>query len=530
MSKFLERHKRKSLLAALLLIFRGRAKYIAIALVVVALSVPFAVSGDMLGRFLELPPVVSLLKSMGLGSVLSSINPNYTRDLVKSALARASEDSDKYSLWQRIFGAARGSGSDSMGTVGMVRAGDDWGKISRKNAGPVKGVVSDEEIAKGQGADAMNFEDMLAMGEGGMGDMAFGSGGGMDYGPYMNKNYITGPGAASKNEGMLNASYGSANIPEPRDPKTGKIRSAKKMGRLSGFSWKNVGYRSKGSSMDVRISSNRRALFQASETFTMTSSAYKQNPSYETQASYVGSTYDGNEVNADVVTTEGSASLPDTGFTGGLLTSAGAWSDMAEKCAKANETESAKISQYQKEQTELAPKLKDRPKCCKHGAVDNYNNNVVEKMRELCKKINTASANLGAACQNSSPQQYDCGKTYDDMRVNKCSKWKCWLGIILGVLLIIIGALLTIFTAGIGAAIGVGLIIAGAGLIIGQIVGGMIGTILTVVAGLVAAVFTGGAALVAVGVASWVSSEALKKWGPEDGSSAVDMTGDTVGG
>ncbi|MEW5950578.1 MAG: DUF308 domain-containing protein [Elusimicrobiota bacterium] len=530
MSKFLERHKRKSLLAALLLIFQGRAKYIAVALVVVALSVPFAVSGDMLNKFLELPPVVSLLKSVGLGSVLSSINPNYTRDLVKSALARASEDSDKYSLWQKIFGTASG-GANGQGTVGMVRAGEDWDKISKgRGGGPIKGVVSDEEIAKGQGADALNFEDMLAMGEGGMGDMAFGSGGGSDYGPYMNRNYIKGPGTAGKNEGMFNSAYGSANIPEPRDPKTGKIRNAKKMGRLSGFSWKNVGYRAKGSSMDVRINSNRRALFQASEAFTMTSAAYKQNPSYETQASYVGSTYDGNEVNADVVTTDGAPSLPDSGFTGSLMTSAGAWSDMAEKCAKANETESAKISQYQKEQTDLAPKLKDRPKCCKHSAVDNYNNNVVEKMRELCKKINTASANLGAACQNSNPQQYDCGKTYDDMRVSKCSKWKCWLGVILGVLLIIIGALLTIFTAGIGAAIGVGLIVAGAGLLIGQILGGAVGAIFSIVAGIVAMVFAGPVAAIALGVASWVSSEALKKWGPEDGSSAVDTTGDTIGG
>lgn len=529
MSKFLERHRRKSLLAALLLIFRGKAKYIAIALVVVALSVPFAVSKEMFNKFLDLPPVVSLLKSMGMGSVLSSINPNYNRELVKSALQRSAEDSDRYSLWQKIFGGYSGSsGGDARGTVAMVQAGEGWNKPGK--AGEVKGVVSDEEKAKGQGADAMNFEDMLAMGQtGGMADMAFGSGG-EGYGPYMNRSYISSKnGIGDRNESMYNAALNSRDIPEPRDPKTGKIRSSKKMGRLSGFSWKNVGYRAKGSAMDVRINSNRRALFQASEAFTMTAAAYKQNPSYETQASYVGATYDGNDINGDVVATDGAPSLPSSGFTGGLMTSAGAWSDMAEKCAKANEVESAKISQYEKEMTDLSPKLKDRPKCCKHGAVDNYNNNVVEKMRELCKKINTASANLGAACQNSTPQQYDCGKTYDDMRVSKCSKWKCWLGIILGVLMVIIGVLLTIFTAGIGAAIGVGLIVAGAGLLIGQILGGTAGMIASIVGALVGAVFTGGAALIAVGVASWASSEALKKWGPEDGSSALDATGDTVG-
>ncbi len=361
--------------------------------------------------------------------------------------------------------------------------------------------------------------------------MSFGSGVGADYGPYMNRNFIGGKsGVADRNESMFNAAMSSKDIPEPRDPKTGKIRNPKKMGRLSGFNWKNVGYRSKGSAMDVRINSSRRALFQASEAFTMTAAAYKQNPSYETQSSYVGATYDGNEINADVVATDSVPSLPNAGFTGGLMASAGAWSEMADKCAKANETEGAKISQYEKEMTDLAPQLRNRPKCCKHGAVDRYNNNVVEKMRALCKKINTASSNLGAACQNSTPQQYDCGKTYDNMRVKKCSKRKCWLGFLLGILMIVVGALLTIFTAGIGAAIGVGLIASGASLLIGQMFGGMLGMIASVLGALVGAVFTGGAAAAAVGVASWTSSEAVKKWGSEDGSSAVDTTGDTIGG
>ena len=49
-SEFVDKHRRKSLLSLLLLIVRGRARYVTIALLVASASLPFVISGETLSR------------------------------------------------------------------------------------------------------------------------------------------------------------------------------------------------------------------------------------------------------------------------------------------------------------------------------------------------------------------------------------------------------------------------------------------------------------------------------------------------
>ena len=97
-SKFVEKHKRKSLLAALLLIFRGRAKYVGVLLILAVLSVPFVISGETFGRIVMFQPVAAFLRTVGLGSIVSAINPKYSNDMMKAALDRAAADSAQNSF------------------------------------------------------------------------------------------------------------------------------------------------------------------------------------------------------------------------------------------------------------------------------------------------------------------------------------------------------------------------------------------------------------------------------------------------
>ena len=103
-SKFVERHKRKSVLAALLFIFQGKVKYLTIPLMLMILSVPFVISGETLGRIIELRPVAAFLKTVGLGSMVSVINPKYSNDMLRAALDKAAEDSAQNSFWANSEG------------------------------------------------------------------------------------------------------------------------------------------------------------------------------------------------------------------------------------------------------------------------------------------------------------------------------------------------------------------------------------------------------------------------------------------
>lgn len=536
-SKFVERHRRKSLLAALLLLFRGRAKYVVLLLMVLGASAPFVVSQDMLYRLVQFAPVSYILRATGLGSVITSLNTSYSNDILKAAIERAMYESDQDSAWNNLLrgmsGAMAGAGAGAGSSLGMLRGGEDLyraaadgrdGKGGKGRPGEVAGAVSDADKARGDGADAVDFEDYLAgaAGAGGAGDgsgfgFMGGRGGSGSFGgslgqnsPFMNRAILgRGPGVGGAADGMYGGAMNQAasKVPVAGNPKP---VSGQRMGRVSGFSWRNSGYRGPGAGSAGSRINKQGAMFRLAETFTMTGAAYK-NPtaSSEYQASHVGSTYDGNAVGLQEIQTDTTPpAIPDNSWTSDLLQGAGELMEQAQHCSRVASQETTHISENSDKIDEITSNMGKPPKCCNGGAVDRWNGKV-EQIKALCKDNNSRNSRISAACQ-SEDKPVNCDN-YNKMKIKKCSKLKCWIGIILAILLIGIG----IFLLG---PVGIALIVAGAAMLIGQVVGGPFGAILSAL-GAVAAMFIGGPLVgLAVGFAGWVVSKA----GADDGSNAIN--------
>lgn len=452
-SKFVEKHKRKSIFAALLFIFQGRAKYVGILLILTILSIPFVVSGDTFGRILELGPVASFLRSVGLGGVVSAINPR-PNDLLRAALDKAASDSKAESYWNRFLKSLNATMPADGGpsSIAMLRGNADeiFGPVQLKDGGDkrgaaqVKGAVNDEEKANGEGAEGVDLQGLLAGGPGAgkdgglygdlMGQNLAGSYGGSGNGPYANRTLLSGPGGTggSRSASMYSKvmTQSASKVPVPTSP--AKVKT-KLMGRVSGFSWRNVGYKTASNRMDVKLNS-KKPMFQLAETFAMTGAAFKSKESaLEYQASYTGTTYDGNDANLDVIQTDAGAppTVPDTSFTGALISGVGDLQEQAKRCSEAQGTHGAVMSDDGRKMQDVGKSLGKPPKCCS-GGVGAWNDKV-NRIIGYCNDYNVNEAQLAAACQNKSSPM-DCG-SYNKMHINPCSKWKCWLAVILMILL-----------------------------------------------------------------------------------------------
>lgn len=498
-SKFIEKHKRKSLLAALLFIFQGRAKYVGMLLVVTVLSVPFVVSSETLSRMVQFQPVASFLHAVGLGSVVSAINPDYSNDVMKAAIDRAASSSKSNSFWQKFLNRISatmppGGGASSLA---MIR-GDNSdifgppeirdGRYDNAGPGEVKGVVNEEERNRGEGVDGVDLQGLIA----GVADGAAGEGQGL-YGDLMGQNLAGNfaGGSASANGPYANrvmlgkrggaASGGSAamysnvmgqsgsRVPTPNSP--GKVKTKKKLGHVSGFAWRNIGYKNRSATIGKKLGT-KKPMFQLAETFAMTAAGAKNKDSaYEYQASYVGSTYDGNDASADVIETGFDTAPtvpPDTSFIDGMITDAQGAQQLAKDCSDAQGTHGAKMSEDGKKIDEISKTLGSPPKCCS-SRVSSWNSKI-ENIKATCQDFNVHEAAQAAACQiTSSPM--DCS-SYNSMKIKKCSKWKCWLAVFLMIFLGflffgLIGAIVVGVLAS-SAAFG------GGGGFLGEIIGGFI--------------------------------------------------------
>jgi len=498
-NKFIERHKRKTLLALLLLLFRGRTKYIALLVIVILFSLPFVATSDMIERFFGLSPVQYMLKFLGLESVVASINPKYSTDIIKATFDRLKQETQGYSLWNKAGICEEDRGE--RGTLAFVKVDDEIfkkkegknGKTGRKvdigyrneEEGGNKEVDLDDIISGKSGDLGLSLNtDLFSNGFGSrFGDGLFensGSGGGSDfgrntfgsYGPFIAKDTFQGSknnfGVDYKGKGSigLNALDNiKGNIPDVSNlslNKKGKVKVSK-MGSLTAYGWKNVGYTKKGAVVDVNTTGSRRALFQMGETLAMTSMAYKQNPAYEYQAAYTGATYDGNKINADLITTnnEPSTTLPDTAYVGDMISSSQEWEKLAKKCSDSQSTNGTAVSKLQKEIDDLLKHNKPPSTCCKCGAVKRWNR-IVDQIIDRCRKINFHLSQLAIDCQNSAPQQIDCNGNYGKLYMKCCKCKKGFFGGLIGMIIgAIIGALLaalffgfTLTVIAIGAAIG----------------------------------------------------------------------------
>ena len=163
----------------------------------------------------------------------------------------------------------------------------------------------------------------------------------------------------------------------------------------------------------------KKPLFQLAETFSMTDSAFKsKNSAYEYQASYEGATYDGNDVNADVITDAAPPAVPDTGFTGitGQIT------QTAEDCTKAQAVYGTKMSD---DAAEIDRRSKmAQPKC--YDNIGPWNDNV-RVMADKCADFNDSDDKLSNACQSHNPSRMECSKFTNNtdsggMVMKKCQK------------------------------------------------------------------------------------------------------------
>lgn len=486
-SEFLERNKRKSALAALLLLLGGRGKYIALLLVAGLVSTPFIVSQERLNSVLAFPGVAAALRMAGLGGLVSEVSVNAPDMLAAAGNATAggasASASARASFWERYLRAANAplppAGTTS--TMAMLRGGADLigpavvaDKPGTKPAGPdkVKGSVNAEERAKGEGADGVNLEALLAGAGGAGGEGVYGDlmgqnlgdrhGGGA--GPYAGRAMMGGPGSiADRAEGAHNQVMKKAaeGVPVPGSPK--KLNS--KMGRVSGFAWKNMG-RKTARSGAVGKANSRKAMYHLSRAFSMGAMAFGSSvPEYE--AAYSGVTFDGNDAGADILMAGESVAptVPNVAFAMGLITDVSGLLDDAAACAAAGANQGEKMGAIGAEMKKIQDTMDtdDPPGCC-FWDTDWYGNwfrsdpdadsrqswnTKVDKLFDLCTDLNKNAHELSAACPSVSvTKDMECD-SYKDMKI-ECEWYSCLVEIIVWALTAsILGIFLVLWATGV---------------------------------------------------------------------------------
>ncbi|MCG2725880.1 MAG: tetraspanin family protein [Elusimicrobia bacterium] len=465
-SKFIEKHKKKSILAAILLLFRGRAKYFLPLLLVGGVSTPFIATSENVSRIIELPSVASFLKFTGLSKVFSVINPAYSAKDLKETFAKVEAYDKSSSFWKRLFQKRTSNTPGSHSSIALVTGTDvlrEEGGGNQEARGK-KQEARSEEKASGKKGNVPDIQNMLAGlmgGNNGGNDGLLGNlmgenladrmsgGGSAGYGrgssPYMNKDLMAmNTGVVDKDDALYNAALNKASESVPLSGKPADKVNKRKMGKASGFSWKNVGYRGKKTNTNLRGSSDKRAMFQLSETYSTTGSAYNDpNSAYEYQAAYVGSTYDGNDMDADIM--DPSASVPDAAFTSGLLSGVSASQEVAKECTDAQAVQGKKMSEDADEIDAKTDALGSPPDCCDHGAVAAYNSKL-DGIKVVCEDFNVNAGILSEKCRGLD-QKMSCSM-YDSMKVQPCD---CdddfggalnWILIVLGIIAVVVAVLL----------------------------------------------------------------------------------------
>ena len=520
--KFTERYKRRSLSALLLCFFEGRAKYISVALIVAAISLPFVAPAGTMRRMLEMPPMASLLRAVGMGGVVSAVNPGYTPVAFKTVLDRAGGDSPRDSFWKKFLGSLNyippAGGPSSMA---LIRGGS--GIMSQrfvvrdgKSAGPVKGVVSAEESARGEDGGMVDLKN----GPSEAGPLSSASAGAERGGdapaqagqpaytgqparqaaesaPFMDKTLVSKGGADSPSDVMYNAALDQAEeqIPVPDGLKKPK---AMVVGKVSGFTWKNVGYKTQRSAMLAKMNT-KQSLFQLAQAFSMTGGAYKsKETAYEYQSTYAAATYDGNAVDLNLIATATAPQLPpDTGFAGDIMKGAQELSDQSKRCAAAQNPKGPgpAMSSDAKKIDDIAHTLGVPPNCCACGAVHRWNDKQ-DRMKELCLDFNVNAAALSVACQ-ATQQKMDCGQ-YQSYKLHCCFLF-CIITMALAVFMMIMAAAL-FFTP--FAAMAMAMSVAGASMAIGAALGGPVGSGINIIGAAGGGFLGSGLAALAVNFAS----------------------------
>ena len=324
-------------------------------------------------------------------------------------------------------GGADGLGAGGFGAGGFGANGFGGGANGSSGLyGDLMGANLADRYGSGAGGDG-------AGGAGGSGSYGggYGSGGSLTA-PYIGKNSTgNGGSAAGKGDGRLDSALGatSGKIPVPGSPS--KV-NAKSLGRVSGFTWKNVGYTVAGAKMNVRLGQEA-SIYRLADTFAMTTSAAQfTTAAPEYQASYTGATYDGNPVNLDLVQTlqDPPVVSPDVSYIDQQTIDVTGVQAAAEVCTNSQSTHGTLMSDAMTDMTVREEEMSHRrPDCDNSGAVNAWNSEVTGYLLPLCQKFNAENALLSADCQVN-PDPIGCGmySTYTDaggMLIKYCPKPGC---------------------------------------------------------------------------------------------------------
>jgi hypothetical protein len=436
-SDFVEQYRKKSLLALLLLIFRGRAKYVTVALLMAAASLPFVAGSSLMSRIFGLPPVAAAFRMMGIGGSVSAPDPEDSGKFVNAAAMKLALSSYRNGALAgsgpaRPCGAGCGNGSSLAMVLGNIYGNGDRGGRNRMPPGQITGALS-ASSAEGK-TSVVDFGNMPPEGAGLYGG-ATGEGLKVRGAPYLGRSAFSGPaGTISRGDSLYSSAMRQASdsVPVPERPKRA---NSGKMGRVSGFGWDDTDYKTRSSAAEKRPGI-RSPISQLADVFSVTNSAFgSANAEPEYQAGYSGAAYDGNDINLDILV---AADKPlkgiEDGFVGNL-TDMQQMQEQVKKCSDAQSDNGALMSSIGKEMDDMLGGMTNPPAC--NGNIDPWNANV-GILHGSCIRFNTNQNKLATACQASSGDQMDCAvyENYMDNGGLKVKECRGDVAIILTVLLL----------------------------------------------------------------------------------------------
>jgi hypothetical protein len=334
MSKFIERHRRKGLLALLLFLLRQRKTILALLLVAVVLSFVFIAPSNLmsgpLGRTRAGAAIAWVASQLGLGGVLGMDGGKVTFRSVLAAFRSAKSNKDL--SWTSIFGRGS-SGAAGKSSISYVEGNaEELGVAGGGKAGPrsIRGIMTPEDAAKSGNGIALTENDRAGQraeelaragrgpngyaGPGGWAIGADGAGGagGTDSLGHMaayagrglfggaGQDFGSGPGAGMRDGDAVRSALDSTSV-----PRSGPAR------RIGGSSGKLSAARVARASYSMRQAMNRNTVSRDSRAFTQLSEGRAQGmiardplctanngcPA-EYASTNVGAVYDGNRVGA----------------------------------------------------------------------------------------------------------------------------------------------------------------------------------------------------------------------------------------
>ncbi|MFH1619120.1 MAG: hypothetical protein ABIG11_04380 [bacterium] len=353
-SKFIEKHKRKSALAALLFFLGKRNVFVPLLVVVTLLSASVFIispSGGVAGALLHIPGMAGLFKAIGVqwqpADYAGGGASSYSSGELKAIFDKAKAEGKADSFWTNFLKGISSELPSGRESVGLVTGGKEvvnikQGKLSiATGSKSVKGIINKkDEKTGGKDGDAVDVGDMQARGTGG--GWAGGGGGGLlsrgsggagggagegiksALGPnaptagscmFANKAARAADNRGSSLAAALSSIAGKipfiGNPAKPSNPKQWKQSSSgfkgkvspggasgfTGTGKVSAFTWAEPSTIEETYNSAIKKSGDS-SMSQLADTFAMTgSAAISKNSPPEWKLASVGSNYDGNKMN-----------------------------------------------------------------------------------------------------------------------------------------------------------------------------------------------------------------------------------------